>query len=479
MTAQSTLLSAHPAVSMKTKITKTDASYHINQMVLDSDSANIGVDNRCTSCISHESTDFIGELQTCNRAIKGFGGTQTPLIKRGTILWKWDDDQGLQHKFPIPNSFYVPSGKCRLLSPQHWAQLLPKEKRTETTSTRNIVLTWGNGAYTKTMELGGSDKVGTFRLSPGFQQYHKFCVAAATSEWDESNPMTTASAEVTDEETELPTTRNSLPQANRQWNPGQPPDFFLQCHPLPEDMTAAVSDEEAPQPEGATANHEEDLAAHNNTHFPETATDNPPSAEAGGGSPPPDSNQSPRIAPFTIPDLTRTEEGNHGDVHSDSALLLRYHYKYGHISFARLRRMAQQRTLPYRLRNLDSPTCAACLYGKAKRRPWRGPSRKNFSKTNKVTRPGQVVSVDQLVSPTPGFIAQMTGILTTKRYKYATVYVDHFSKFSYLYLQKTGTAEETVEGKQAFERYAAENGVKIEHYHADNGIFRAHGWIND
>ena len=51
---------------MKTKITKTDASYHMNQMVLDSDSANIGVDNRCTVCISRESNDFIGELQTCN-----------------------------------------------------------------------------------------------------------------------------------------------------------------------------------------------------------------------------------------------------------------------------------------------------------------------------------------------------------------------------------------------------------------------------
>ena len=31
-------------------------------------------------------------------------------------------------------------------------------------------------------------------------------------------------------------------------------------------------------------------------------------------------------------------------------------------------------------------------------------------------QPGDVVSVDQMVSPTAGLVAQMTGILTNKRY---------------------------------------------------------------
>ena len=95
----------------------------------------------------------------------------------------------------------------------------------------------------------------------------------------------------------------------------------------------------------------------------------------------------------------------------------------------------------------------------------------------KATKPGKIVSVDQLVSPTPGLIAQVTGILTTKQYKYATVYVDQFSKFSYFHLQKTATVEETLESKHAFEKYAASHGVQILHYHADNGIFCANEWI--
>ena len=32
------------------------------------------------------------------------------------------DDNGMQHKFRIPNSYYIPDGQLRLLSPQHWAK---------------------------------------------------------------------------------------------------------------------------------------------------------------------------------------------------------------------------------------------------------------------------------------------------------------------------------------------------------------------
>ena len=78
-----------------------------------------------------------------------------------------------------------------------------------------------------------------------------------------------------------------------------------------------------------------------------------------------------------------------------------------------------------------------------------------------------------MYSPTPGLVAQMTGILTKQRYKYATIYTDHFSNFSYLHLQKTGDVIETLKGKFAFELYARQHGVAIEGYHADNGVFWA------
>ena len=42
----------------------------------DSDSRLVGVDNRCSGCITHQRADIPGTLKECNRVIKGFGGTR-------------------------------------------------------------------------------------------------------------------------------------------------------------------------------------------------------------------------------------------------------------------------------------------------------------------------------------------------------------------------------------------------------------------
>jgi hypothetical protein len=85
--------------------------------------------------------------------------------------------------------------------------------------------------------------------------------------------------------------------------------------------------------------------------------------------------------------------------------------------------------------------------------------------------------VDQLESPTPGFVGQIKGWLTTKRYRAATVFVDHFSGLTFIYCQFSTNAEETVNAKKAFEAYAALQGVSIRHYHADNGRFAETKWL--
>jgi hypothetical protein len=108
-----------------------------------------------------------------------------------------------------------------------------------------------------------------------------------------------------------------------------------------------------------------------------------------------------------------------------------------------------------------------------------GKTRKDDGNEETPTAVGEVVSVDQLESPTPGLIAQMTGKLTTKSYKYATVYVDQRSRFRYVHLQKTTSAEETIEGKNAFETYARSHRVTVKNYLADNGICKANLWVND
>ena len=72
-----------------------------------------------------------------------------------------------------------------------------------------------------------------------------------------------------------------------------------------------------------------------------------------------------------------------------------------------------------RRKTANVPFCPACQYRKMHGKPLR--TKENHSKPSRVaTEPGQIVSVDQLESPTPGFIAQLKGTLTKQRYKYAT-----------------------------------------------------------
>jgi len=65
--------------------------------------------------------------------------------------------------------------------------------------------------------------------------------------------------------------------------------------------------------------------------------------------------------------------------------------------------------------------------------------------------PGACVSVNQMESTTPGFIGHLKGRLARQRCACATIYVDHASRLSFVYLQKTLTSKETVESKHAFE----------------------------
>ena len=65
----------------------------------------------------------------------------------------------------------------------------------------------------------------------------------------------------------------------------------------------------------------------------------------------------------------------------------------------------------------------------------------------------------------------------TQRYNYATIFVGQFSKLSFVFLQKQITSAETILAKQSFECFARDHGVKILHYHADNGRFTDNGFI--
>lgn len=57
--------------------------------------------------------------------------------------------------------------------------------------------------------------------------------------------------------------------------------------------------------------------------------------------------------------------------------------------------------------------------------------------------------------------------------------MDHASHLSYVHLQESLTLKKTVEAKHAFEAFARSFGIKIRHYHADNGRCADNAFLNN
>jgi hypothetical protein len=190
------------------------------------------------------------------------------------------------------------------------------------------------------------------------------------------------------------------------------------------------------------------------------------------------------VIDFQLEELSMEEEEDQTEqqdqTHSKdpSAQLLHWHYRLGHLPFKTIQAMAHQGQLPSSLKSCKVPQCAACLYGKATKRPWRTRATPSKVTPTIVNGPGDCVSVDQLISSTPGLIAQISGWLTRQRYTATTVFVDHYSRLSFVYMQKDTKGSETLQAKKAFEAYAKSHGVNIRHYHADNGRFKEKVWLD-
>jgi hypothetical protein len=110
-------------------------------------------------------------------------------------------------------------------------------------------------------------------------------------------------------------------------------------------------------------------------------------------------------------EIIEDEEVNIADLQHK---LMHWHYRLGHISFAKLKRLALEREIPYRLRKARPFQCTACMFAKATKTPWRTKAQVNKQSVPAVQQAGDCVSVDQLESKTPGFVGQMKAPISTK-----------------------------------------------------------------
>ena len=172
--------------------------------------------------------------------------------------------------------------------------------------------------------------------------------------------------------------------------------------------------------------------------------------------------------------------------------LLTWHWKLGHAHCAWIQRLASVvrkppdgievpilKTKEKRVSACQRPFCTACQMAKQTRKsPGVSiekpiPDKEMLLRRGKL-KPGEQVSIDQYESALPGRLPHTKG-KEPKRDKYVggTLFVDHATAHIFLRHQTNLKVHDTLRSKHAFERFAAEHGVKIKSYRADNAPFAA------
>ena len=97
----------------------------------------------------------------------------------------------------------------------------------------------------------------------------------------------------------------------------------------------------------------------------------------------------------------------------------------GHLSFHNLRVMAALGILPKKLLKAKIPKYSYYMHVSTTKKTWRSRRRNGKRKIIPANAPGDCVSVYTVEFRTPGFVAQLKGMLTKRRYKFATMFKDH------------------------------------------------------
>ncbi len=181
--------------------------------------------------------------------------------------------------------------------------------------------------------------------------------------------------------------------------------------------------------------------------------------------PPPPADKNPskaiRHGPLTFNPLPPQEEGEDTQLAAanDQTKLMHWHYPLGHLPFVKLKQLALNGEIPKKLVKVTPPKCASCLFGAMTKIPCHSKEIKASHEVFIATKPGECISDNQMTSTEVGFYAQMKGKLTKKRYRCATVFVDHNSRLRFIHLQVNDSSVKTIATKHAFETFAAEHSI--------------------
>ena len=269
----------------------------------------IGIDTCATASISGNREDFIGKLEPVESTkLRGVGGT-IPIIGKGTMILHVMDDQGNKQALKIRDSYYAPRLRMRLFSPQQWSRQGPIQS--DGTFGRSETTT---GRNTKLNFPGGSITV-KHDDRTGLPIMYTKTNTSEFAHFVQTQSMSTYEARITPTQAQI----DELLQVN--------PDTLTPAH-----LRTTTIIEDPMQPLADTTKK--------SLNFDEViGTDSQ-----------------------LLQDLPEKDK---------RTLLLRWHYRLGHLPFGTLINLAKQGLIDQRLATIrEPPLCPGCQYGKQTRRSW-------------------------------------------------------------------------------------------------------------
>ena len=290
----------------------------------DTDSFKIGVDNHASRCMSNNRAHFEDlRLSRSNATVGGIAGGLA--IKGiGTFRFRVEDDDGKVHTICIPNSLYLPSLPVSLLSPQHWAQEarddIPISHGTRMENYADgCKLIWHQMDFSKTVPFDAATNTPVFWTAPSTHSYCAFISSAV----DINRAYY---------QTEIVENHYAPRAIPRRITPPSPDEFIADENINMSENGGGTSNTPTPTPtpttvptDSLTISSPVEAAAEQ----PVAEQPVPLQARCAGAL---TFNPTPEWEPEEVFDLAAA---------NPQAELMRWHYRLGHLPFAKLKQLAQ------------------------------------------------------------------------------------------------------------------------------------------
>ena len=432
----------------------------------DTDSTHIVCDNSANVHICNDKSMFIGNMRTTDQHyVATIAGQKSAAAAMGTVRWKWKDDDGKVHSYDIHDVLYFPTSPVNILSITGFADQLKDDEGTGIDTKRlKSRLYWDQGRFERTIYHSASN-LPELRINEGFSisalyskavsfkvnltKKHCHCHASTLipDEDERTNMVDIDSSIFHVGETLLYTNAGHTTYIKVE-------EIFLDDESVLRFRCRTVSDEEI-------VTTKESLRA-------------PDSPDVGWI---PSNVPEMKQASSEFSDKDIAELSNPVQLSPLQEEFLALHERLWHLPFSVMFRMMKLGFLPSKFKKLGNkaPPCVSCLFGQAHKRPWRFKKTKHGDAStlrgDKITKPGETIGVDQLISAQPGLVPQEKGMMTRARIWAATVFVDYVTGYIHVGLMTDQSGDQTLQCKHDFEHKCATRVVDVKHYHADNGRF--------